>query len=94
MSGSKQYSIAQARSSLPTIVDEAEAGVDVELTRRGKPVAAVISLEKLERLRGERPRFADAYRDFLAKYSLDEVGLDEAIVRSLREKDRGREVGF
>jgi prevent-host-death family protein len=93
MSGSKQYSIAQARSSLPTIVDEAEAGVDVELTRRGKPVAAVISLEKLERLRGERPRFADAYRDFLAKYSLDEVGLDEAFVRSLREKDRGREVG-
>jgi prevent-host-death family protein len=47
MSGSKQYSIAQARSSLPTIVDEAQAGVDVELTRRGKPVAAVISLEKL-----------------------------------------------
>jgi prevent-host-death family protein len=94
MSGSKQYSIAQARSSLPTIVDEAEAGVDVELTRRGKPVAAVISLEKLERLRGERPRFADAYRDFLTKYSLDEVGLDEAFVRSLREKDRGREVGF
>jgi prevent-host-death family protein len=75
-------------------VDEAEAGVDVELTRRGKPVAAVISLEKLERLRGERPRFADAYRDFLTKYSLDEVGLDEAFVRSLREKDRGREVGF
>lgn len=94
MSGSKQYSIAQARSSLPTIVDEAEAGVDVELTRRGQPVAAVISLEKLERLRSERPRFGDAYRDFLARYSLDEVGLDEAFVRSLRKKDAGRDVGF
>ncbi len=94
MPGSKRYSIAEARSSLPTIVNEAENGVDVELTRRGKPVAALISLEKLERLRGERPRFADAYRDFVAKYSLDEVGLDEAFVRSLRAKDTGREVGF
>jgi prevent-host-death family protein len=75
-------------------VDEAEAGIDVQLTRRGKPVAALISIEKLERLRGERPRFADAYRNFLARYSLDEVGLDKAFVRSLRKKGAGREIGF
>lgn len=69
-------SIAEARSSLPRIIDEAEAGVEIELTRRGKPVAAVVALRVLERLRGDRPRFRTAYQDFLKRYSLDEVGLD------------------
>jgi antitoxin Phd len=66
----KQYSIAEARSNLPKIVDQAEAGAEVELTRRGKPVAVIISHRQTERLRSERPRFADVYKVFLRKHSL------------------------
>lgn len=94
MSEPKRYSIADARSNLPTIVDEAQAGMEVELTRRGKPVAVVISVHRFERLRDQRPGFTDAYLAFLEKYSLDEIGLDEAFVRELRDRTPGREVSL
>jgi prevent-host-death family protein len=88
------YSIAEARSSLPTIIDQAEAGLEIELTRRGKPVAVLVSFRKFERLRAGRPRFGDVYRNFLKKHSLDEVGLEDDFVASTREKGAGREVSL
>lgn len=91
---SHRYSIAEARSSLPRIVDQAEAGVEIQLTRRGKPVAAVVSLRALERLRGDRPRFRTAYHDFLEQYSLDEVGVDDDRFSRAREKSAGRPVSL
>jgi prevent-host-death family protein len=91
---SHRYSIAEARSSLPSIVDQAEAGVEIELTRRGKPVAAVIALRVLERLRGDRPRFRSAYQDFLKQYSLDDVGIDPNFFAPIREKSAGRRVSL
>ncbi len=89
-----RYSIAEARSSLPTIVDQAEAGVEIQLTRRGKPVAAVVALRVLERLQGDRPRFRTAYEEFLKRYSLDEVGLDNDFFERSREKGAGRKVSL
>jgi prevent-host-death family protein len=89
MSG--RYSIAEARSNLPRIVDEAEAGREVELTRRGKPVAVVVSLREFERLRGKRARFGEAYEAFLRTHALDEVGVDEDFAASLRDRGTGRE---
>lgn len=91
---SHRYSIAEARSSLPTIIDQAEAGLKIELTRRGKPVAVVVSFREFERLRGDRPRFDDAYRNFLKKYSLEEVGLEDDFAASTREKGAGRKVSL
>jgi len=91
---SKKYSIAEARSNLPAIVDQAEAGLEIELTRRGKPVAVVVSLREFERQRDEGRRFSDAYKRFLKKYSLKEVGLEEDFVRSVREKGAGRGVSL
>jgi prevent-host-death family protein len=91
---SKRYSIAEARSNLPTIVDQAEAGMEVELTRRGKPVAAVVSLRQLEKLRGERPRFNEAYKTFLRKYSLEEIGFEKDFFGSSRDRSVGRKVSL
>lgn len=91
---SHQYSIAEARSSLPKIVDQAEAGVEIQLTRRGKPVAAVVALRVLERLRADRPRFRTAYQEFLKQYSLAEVGLDNDFFAPFRDKSAGRKVSL
>lgn len=91
---SRRYSIAEARSSLPSIIDQAEAGQEIELTRRGKPVAVVVSFRQFERLRGDRPRFGDAYRNFLEQYSLEEVGLADDFVAATREKGAGRGVSL
>ena len=89
---SKRYSIAEARSSLPSIVDQAEAGQEIELTRRGKPVAVVVSLRELERLRSERAQFGDAYGKFLERFLLREIGLDEDFFDSVRGVEPGRKV--
>lgn len=91
---SKRYSIAEARSNLPTIVDHAEAGGEIELTRRGKPVAVVVSLREFARLRGEHARFADTYKRFLKVHSLREIGLEGGFFDSTRDRDSGRKVTF
>lgn len=48
----KQYSIAAAKNQLSKVVHEAEGDGYVELTRRGRPVAVVLSLSEYDRLRG------------------------------------------
>lgn len=88
----RQYSIADARASLPDIVDQAEAGVEVELTRRGRPVAVVVSRRTFDRLREKRGQFSDAYQQFLARFSLDEIGLDPSELAETRDTTAGRRV--
>jgi prevent-host-death family protein len=90
----QRYSIAEARSRLPTIVDQAESGVEVELTRRGEPVAVVVSRREFERLRGKRQHFRDAYRRFLNKHSLEEIGIEDSFTASTRDKTFGRKVSL
>jgi prevent-host-death family protein len=91
---SRKDSIAEARSCLPTIIDQAEAGAEIELTRRGEPVAVVVSHRKLERLRGKRLHFGDAYRKFVEKYSLEDIGVDDDFAASTRDKTTGRKVSL
>ena len=90
----KQYSIAEARASLPTIVKQAEAGQEIELTRRGKAIAVVISLREFSRLRGARAPFGEVYKQFLATHSLSDVGLDDADLTVSREPSAGRQVAL
>lgn len=85
------YSIAEARSRLRTIVDQAQAGLAVELTRRGQPVAVVLSCRELDRLRGNRPRFGDVYNRFRDKYPPDRVDVDQEL-SSVRDRTSGRPV--
>lgn len=47
---SLRYSIAEARHGLARIVHELEDGGSVELTRRGEPVAVMLSVEEYRRL--------------------------------------------
>lgn len=91
---SRRYSIAEARSSLPAIVDQAVAGQEIELTRRGKPVAVMLSLGEFARLRGERARFGDAYRRFLEVHALRDVGIDEGYFEATRDRKAGRTVAL
>lgn len=89
---SRRYSIAEARSRLPSIVDEVASGIEVELTRRGQPVAVLVSRREFERLRGKRLHFSDAYRKFLERHSLEEIGAEEDFAISVRDRTPGRKV--
>jgi prevent-host-death family protein len=85
----QRYSIAEARVKLSTIVDEVEAGQEVQLTRRGKPVAVVLSVRELKRLRRERGNFGAAYEAFLQEHALTESGLERNFAASVRDRSRG-----
>lgn len=87
-----RYSIAQARAQLPAIIDLAAAGREVELTRRGEPVAVILSTRELSRLRGRKGDFPTAYKLFVEKFPSKGAGVDRNFARSLRDRSRDRDV--
>lgn len=89
---SRQYSIAEARRNLPTVVNQAEAGAEVELTRRGKAVAVVISVAEYERLKAKRARFGEAFAVFRESFPERSDGIGPEHFKGLREPSEGREV--
>lgn len=46
----ESYSIADAKARLSELIDRAEAGEAVSITRRGKPVARLVAEEKPRQL--------------------------------------------
>lgn len=88
---SKQYSIAQARDHLPALVHDAEKGSLVELTRRGKAVAVLISVAEYERLSHERPDVWLLLKAFRERNDLEELDVEE-IFGDVRDRSPGREV--
>jgi prevent-host-death family protein len=50
MSAPNLYGLEQARIQLPQIVSEAHAGAYSVITKHGKPYAAVVPLQELEKL--------------------------------------------
>ena len=88
----QSYAIAEARANLPTLIDEVAAGAAVELTRRGKVIAIMISVEEYERLRTPRASFQEAYQQFLKKHSREQAGLEPGFANKLRDRSPGRKV--
>jgi prevent-host-death family protein len=87
----KQYSIAQARKELARLVDEAEAGAEVQLTRRGRPVAVVVSVGEFQQLKQPRG-FGDAYREFRQRFPAKKGGIEPKYLAALRDRTSGRKV--
>lgn len=90
---SKQYSIAEAREKLAYVIQEAEQGATVELTRRGKPVAILLSLDEYDRLSRKRRSFWESYQDFRQKYSDLEVETQDAF-SDVRDPSPGRDFSW
>lgn len=73
---SKTYSIAEAKNRLSRVVHEAEEEAPVELTRRGRPVAMVVSIEDYQKLQAPRRNAWQAIRDFRAEHDMVALDLD------------------
>lgn len=85
----KQYSIAEARDRFTSVVHEAETGAKVELTRRGKTVAVLMSLSEYQRLSQERRSFWEAYQEFRRKHADSAVETEDAFA-DVRDPSPGR----
>lgn len=86
-----QFSIAEAKNHLPKLVHRAERGAPIELTRRGRPVAVILSRSAYDRLALRKPSFGEALARFLQRWPPGGDGVDEAFVESLRDRRSGRE---
>ena len=89
----RSYSIAEARNQLPALVHDVEKGVAVSLTRRGTPVAVLISVGEYERLTAGRPDFMRALGAFRERFAVEELDLGEAFANT-RDASAGREFGW
>ncbi len=90
-----EFSVAEARRTLPSLIRDAESGQAVRLTRRGKPVAVLIGHEEFERLASGTRDFAEAYEKFLESYPLAELDIDpDEVFRDVRDQSPGREVSL
>ena len=85
-----RYSITDARQNLPVLIRKAENGEEVELTRRGKPVAVLVSHQAFKHLASIRRDFAAAYRDFRTNIDITDLELDpDELFGNLREETAG-----
>jgi len=89
----KEFSIAEARNQLPALVHAVESGPPVRLTRRGRPVAVLVSVVEYERLRPRRPGLWEAIAAFRERTDLSDLDVDE-IFREVRDASPGREVAL
>lgn len=81
----KSYSVAEARAQLTSLLDAVSAGEEVEITRRGKPVALV------RRPEGELGEAIIRWRASAAP----DAFVDDDWVEALRDRnDTGRKVDF
>ena len=86
----KRYSIADARNQLARLVHAAEDGSVIELTRRGRPVAVVLSLEAYTRLTTKRPSLWATIETFRSESEL----LDDVDELFERPDDEGRDFSW
>ena len=88
----KQYPIAEARNHLTSLVRAVEQEEVIELTRRGEPVAVLLSIQEYRRLTFGRTRFWEAYMAFQNSVNLSELDIQPDIFARVRDVSPGREV--
>ena len=89
----RQFSIAQARDHLSAIVHEAEDSGGVELTRRGRPVAVVVSIGEYQRLTSGRALFWEAYQSWRQSVDREKLNIGPDVWEGVRDRSPGRDVG-
>ncbi len=87
-----EFSISEAKNRLPTIIHYVEKGPYIKLTRRGKPVAVLLSIQEYERLSRKYTGFWSAVSEFRRKFDDEEIEISDGDFKGLRNLSTGREV--
>ena len=66
----KRYSIAEARDHFTALIHKEEKDAAVEVTRRGKPVAVIMSVQEYQQLQAEKVGFWQAFDSFRVMNSI------------------------
>ena len=87
----RRYSISEARKRLPSLVRETEKGDAISLTRRGEPVAVLVSTEEYSKLTSKKTDLAVELDRFRKDSDLTELNISE-IYQDVRDRSPGRDV--
>ncbi len=89
------YSIAEARDRLSRVVHEAESRGPVELTRRGRTVAVVVSANDYARLGAGRKPVHRVVEEIREQFCIGELGIDpDELLVGAREGSAGRDFAW
>jgi prevent-host-death family protein len=83
---SKQLSIAEARNQFANVIHETERSGPVEVTRRGQPVAVIVSIKEFRRLTARKGGFWAAYQKWKADPKFRDVDIDPSLFEGVRNK--------
>jgi antitoxin Phd len=72
----KSYSIAEAKNHFTELVRDVENDSPIQLTRRGKPVAVLLSTREYDRLQKGKVDFWTAYLAFRERLQREGIELD------------------
>ena len=89
-----KYSIAQARDQFATLVREVETkNKPIQVTRRGEPVAVILSVEEYRRLLAQQPKrdFWQAYLEYRERWQDVPMDIEGDIWQDVRDKTPPRE---
>jgi prevent-host-death family protein len=89
-----KVSVAEARQNFARLIRTAQQGRAIEITRRGEPVAVLLSASEYLVLTGERPSFVEAVDRVRERLGVDELGIGDEVFEGLRDDSPGREVSF
>ncbi len=91
----KSYSIAEARTHLSRLINEADTIGPVELTRHGRPVAVVLSVTDFCRLSEPRPDLLKVIQDLRAEFDMEALDIDpDSIFEPGRDCSPGRDFAW
>jgi prevent-host-death family protein len=89
-----KVSVAEARQNFARLIKHAQQGRAIEITRRGEPVAVLLSASEYLALTGERPSFVEAVDRVRKRLGVDDLEIGDGDFERLRDESPGREVSL
>ena len=91
----RSFSIAEAKNQLSKLVHDAEGGAPIELTRRGEPVAVLLSVSDYKRLTADKAAFWERFAQFRTDHRVDQLGIEPDVwLGGVRSASRSRDFGW
>lgn len=87
----KQFSLTEVKNKLPLIIRSVEKGPSVKLTRRGRPVAVLLSIHEYDQLCGRKRNFWNALKAFRQVIEKEDIEISDSDFQELRDSSSGRE---
>lgn len=88
----EQYTIADAKNKLPSLIHSVETGQPVKLTRHGRPVAILLSIKDYQRLNRKRGGYWSALNSLRKHMEKKGVVVTGEEFEDVRDDSTGREV--